>query len=133
MISNGAPPAHSSPVRNTFRQAGRTYESRLNDCGNLKCQRCGGDGPRHASHGPYWYLCVNINAKWVRIYLGRELDTTRFVAPDGQIDWDAIKIFRARKMTTLVPNPNKITYEPLPDAAAAVSDTFPSPNPLLLR
>jgi hypothetical protein len=121
MTTNATSTTSTTAAPIIFKQGGRTYESRLNDCGNLKCRRCGGAGPRHPSHGPYWYLCVCINSKWVRIYLGKQLDTARFVDQVGGIDWEAVKQFRARKSTIVVPNPSKLSWEPPTTPAAASS------------
>ena len=116
-----------------FKQGGRTYESRLNDCGKVNCLKCGGEGQRHPSHGPYWYLCLNVRGAWVRIYLGKDLDTKRYVTPDGQIDWEAVKTFRARKMTTVAHRPSKTIYPDAYEEQTTSPDTLPSPvNPLVL-
>jgi len=133
MNVNPSPPPHDPATLTIFKQGGRTYESRLNDCGKINCQKCGGDGTRAPSHGPYWYLCVNMRGKWVRIYLGKELDTKKYVTPEGQIDWEALKEFRVRKTTIVVPNPSKISYHRFHDENDLIPDTLPSePNPLLL-
>jgi len=117
-------PRHN-PVLATLRQGGRTYEQRLNDCGKANCRKCGGDGARQASHGPYWYLCVLLRHKWVRIYLGKELDTARFVDATGEVDWEAVKAWKVRKATTVVPVPQNIAYhrfhdDPNPTAVSSV-------------
>lgn len=89
-------PSRSSAVVNSFTQDGRHYEARLNDCGKANCTRCGGEGKRHPSHGPYWYLCVQRNGRWHRIYLGKELDTRRYVLPNGEVDWPEVLRSRAK-------------------------------------
>jgi hypothetical protein len=127
-----SPDSSHNPVLSTFKQAGRTYEQRLTDCGKPNCLRCGGSGPRVASHGPYWYLCVLMNHHWVRIYLGRELDTKRYIAPDGQIDWEALKIWRARKITTIAHRPQKNRMErPFGEETSLPDDSPSPPNPLV--
>lgn len=102
-----------------FSVGSRHYESRLNDCGKVNCRQCGGTGRRHPSHGPYWYLCVMARGSWRRIYLGKELDTTKYVAPDGSIDWAAVRAKRRRKNTVEATNrdvPGQTTiYDTIPD------------------
>jgi len=105
-----------------FEVAGRHYEARLNDCGKINCRKCGGAGRRHPSHGPYWYLCVMSRGSWRRIYLGKDLDTTKYVDPTGHIDWAAVRNKRARKNTTEatnhdVPGQTNI-YDMVPDPLA---------------
>ena len=69
----------------------RTYERRFVDCGKKNCRRCNKLTHREASHGPYWYLCIPRNKRWLRIYIGKELDTSRFILEDGRPDWDLIR------------------------------------------
>ena len=85
-------PPKSSAVRANFTHEGRVYESRLVLCGKRNCTKCFPPGgmPR-PSHGPYWYLCGQRRGRWSRLYLGRQLDTQKFVAADGSIDWDNAK------------------------------------------
>ncbi|MBA7695814.1 hypothetical protein ES703_104453 [subsurface metagenome] len=93
-------PLSTKATVNAFSIGSRHYEQRFNDCGKINCNKCGGSGPRHPSHGPYWYLCVLAKGAWRRIYLGKELDTTRFVNDDGTIDWAAVKQKRILKTYT---------------------------------
>lgn len=89
------PPETRNPNRSAlvtkFKVANRTYERRWVDCGKPNCQRCTGPDRRIASHGPYWYLCIPRNKKWFRVYLGKNLDTQRFILENGRIDWDKIR------------------------------------------
>lgn len=90
-------PGSSSAVVTTFKQGKRTYERRYIDCGKQNCRRCTTATGRVASHGPYWYLCFARKGKWFRVYLGKVLDTSRFITPAGDIDWDAIRDRRRTK------------------------------------
>lgn len=69
---------------------GRSYEQALGDCGKPRCTRCNPPTGRAPSHGPYWYLLGYRNGGRSRIYLGKELDTTRYASPSGGIDWTAV-------------------------------------------
>lgn len=101
MTTDFAAPSRTSAVVSAFSQSGRHYESRRNDCGKLNCTKCGGEGRRTPSHGPYWYLCAMRRGQWHRIYLGKELDTTKYVTPNGQVDWKAVNEARkGRKLAT---------------------------------
>ena len=46
-----------------------------------------------------------LHGRWQRIYLGKNLDTTKYITANDEIDWEAVKAFRARKCTTLCPRP----------------------------
>lgn len=75
----------------------RSYELRYNRCGKRNCGVCYGDtatGISRPGHGPYWYLCVPFHGKWLRIYLGKTLDTQRFADDHNKLDWTAIKAYR---------------------------------------
>jgi len=91
MITNPMTNISNPNLVTSFKVKNRTYERRLVDCGKSNCQRCGGDDTRKPSHGPYWYLCIARKSKWYRVYLGKELDTGRFIKADGRIDWEAIR------------------------------------------
>lgn len=90
-------PATTRATIAAFEIGPRHYESRLNDCGKANCKRCGGTGKRHPSHGPYWYMCVMSRGSWRRVYLGKELDTTKYVNGNGTVDWDAVRKKRRSK------------------------------------
>jgi len=77
----------------------RSYELRLTRCGKRNCRVCYDRPPnswRPPGHGPYWYLAFSsgINQQWRRIYIGKTLDTARFITPEGQIDFAAIDAAR---------------------------------------
>lgn len=85
------PRSASSCVTAAFRAQGRSYEQRRVNCGKPNCGKCnppGGDS--RPSHGPYWYLCVRRNHRWRRVYLGKELDTQKYIDNDGNVDFDQI-------------------------------------------
>jgi hypothetical protein len=72
----------------------RHYELRYNRCGKSNCRVCVGAKelrPGPPGHGPYWYLCFTASGCWVRLYLGKELDTKRWVTAEGQVDYAAYK------------------------------------------
>jgi hypothetical protein len=76
---------------------GRHYENRLNRCGKPNCTICyppGGSADGAPGHGPYWYLTVMMKGKFHRFYIGKTLDTRKFVGPDGTVDVNA---YRNRK------------------------------------
>jgi len=82
---------HSQPATiSRFTDNGRVYERSIVDCGKANCSRCNSPAGRRPSHGPYWYLCATHGGAWRRVYLGRILDTSRFIAPDGSVDWLAV-------------------------------------------
>ena len=90
-------PSNPRMIVQTVVCSSRTYELRYNRCGKTNCQSCyhrslDYSGP--PGHGPYWYLCVTRKGRSKRIYIGKTLDTSRWVLPDGSIDWAG---FNARK------------------------------------
>lgn len=151
LVQQPAPLSTKATV-NAFSIGSRHYEQRYNDCGKKNCRKCGGSGPRRPSHGPYWYLCVLAKGAWRRIYLGKELDTTRFVGEDGKVDWQQVKEKRILKTYTEETNteaPGQLNcagepidkalehnYDSGPGAGKALSDTqtsagaaAPDPDP----
>ena len=82
---------------NTIKDRGATYEQRLVTCGKPNCTRCNGDRAKIKGHGPYWYLCYVQKGRWVRLYLGKNLDTNRFRLPDGELNWAEIHDHRNRR------------------------------------
>lgn len=72
----------------------RHYELRYNRCGKESCTVCyhrQADYAGRPGHGPYWYLSVARGRKWVRLYIGKELDTVKYIGGDGEIDWSLVK------------------------------------------
>jgi len=99
-------------IVDTVETGGRTYELRMNRCGKRACSSCSAalNPPgRRLGHGPYWYLVAYAGSKVVRLYIGKELDTTLYVRPGGGIDWRWYRERGAR---------NKL---------AGVRDPFPEP------
>jgi hypothetical protein len=90
----------------------RTYELKYTLCHRRNCATCYGRQPEYdgpPGHGPYWYMCVPHGRLWTRIYIGKELDTHKYVLADGTIDWAAVKArrtarARARKSTQEAPS-----------------------------
>jgi len=79
----------------------RTYENRYTLCHRPNCTVCYGrqeDYVGPPGHGPYWYLCVTTGRRWTRIYIGKVLDTNRFILPDGSIDWPQVKTRRQARV-----------------------------------
>lgn len=76
-----------NPLISSFKMDGRVYERSLVDCGKANCSRCRTPDGRAGSHGPYWYMCATRKGRWRRVYIGKNLDTARFVLPDGHVDW----------------------------------------------
>lgn len=107
----GPDPGKGKAVVESFKFKNRVYELRLNACGKKNCSTCQGNIPRH---GPYWYLCIPWGGKWRRIYIGKELDTTKFIGPNGKIDMDKMVKAPRRPMASLSPrnephNPDSTT------------------------
>jgi len=75
----------------------RTYELKYVYCGKKNCGKCNRASGRYPSHGPYWYLCFFQNGKWHRIYLGKNLDTRKFICADGSINWQQLQERRRKK------------------------------------
>ncbi len=75
-------PGTGKAVIESFSFHNRIYELRRNSCGKANCTVCNGNQP---THGPYWYMCVSVSGRWRRIYLGKELDTTKFVDAEGNL------------------------------------------------
>jgi hypothetical protein len=48
-------------------------------------------------HGPYWYLIVPGGYRPTRVYIGKTLDTQRYVRDDGEVDWAAIKAMKKER------------------------------------
>jgi len=111
----------------TFKVGHRTYERKYVDCGKPNCGSCNTASGSFPSHGPYWYLCVPRAGKWTRIYLGKECDTTRYITPDGQIDWQAIKNKpKRRRLAKHTPTPTGAD-PPAPNPADAPENAGQSP------
>ncbi len=98
-------PGEGPAVVESFRFQNRIYELRRNSCGKKNCATC--DGVRPA-HGPYWYLCVSCRRRWTRIYLGKDLDTRKFVNEDGTIAHPAGRTLRPEE----IPPPGLEVDEP---------------------
>lgn len=98
------PPDSTPATLTSFRVGSRTYERRYVDCGKEGCHRCNRGHYRRPTHGPYWYLCFAQKGSWIRIYQGKELDTTKFVTADGRIDFAAIRARKTKQLgQTLTP------------------------------
>lgn len=115
-------PGDSPAVVTVFREGRRTYERRYVDCGKTNCRRCTTAAGRIASHGPYWYLCFARRGKWYRVYLGKILDTSRFITSAGDIDWNAIRNRRRTNagdegMSDSIPGQEDCVSPAPPDAA----------------
>jgi len=74
---------------------GRRYQERMTRCGKSNCSRCYHLNRSFYGHGPYWYMMVKIDRSWRRVYIGKILDTTKFVDADGRPDLSAIAAARA--------------------------------------
>lgn len=102
MKATNSPRGQSPIIAESFHVGWRTYELRWVNCGKTNCHKCNTTTGSYASHGPYWYLCVPRKKKWFRIYIGKELDTTRHIASDGSIDWASVRAKRARSNDPVV-------------------------------
>lgn len=87
-------PGAGQAVVQSFPFHGRIYELRKNSCGRKNCATCGGSRP---AHGPYWYMCISRKGKWRRIYIGKDLDTTKFITADGKIKLPVKQSLRAEE------------------------------------
>jgi hypothetical protein len=90
------PPPKSNAIRKVIVVEGVHYEQRLNCCHKVACHSCFVSDRWIPSHGPYWYMCLPLGRKWIRVYLGKHLDTSRFRGPDGKIDY-SIALPRSRR------------------------------------
>ena len=63
----------------------------MTTCGKPNCRKCATQNEGVKGHGPYWYMCISMNGRWVRLYLGKILDTSRYRFPNGIIDWPWVK------------------------------------------
>jgi len=81
------PAPRANGTRKVVVVEGNHYEQRFNCCHKTGCRSCLRSGRWIASHGPYWYLCLPLGRKWIRVYLGKHLDTNRFRGPNGKIDY----------------------------------------------
>jgi len=80
----------------------RTYELRYVRCGKTTCHTCYNRGANFAGppgHGPYWYLCATRKGRTVQMYVGKTLDTAKWMTPAGEIDWAAYNA-RSKKETS---------------------------------
>jgi len=62
-------------------------------CCRKNCKTCYGETRAvdlPMGHGPYWYLTVQVRGVPRRLYIGKVLDTTKYMGPDGRVDWPAI-------------------------------------------
>jgi len=82
--------ARKDPIVGSFDDGPVRYERRLTNCGKTNCSTCHVGGVKLVAHGPYWYLCTRTRAGWTRIYIGRELDTTKYRTKDKRVDWQAL-------------------------------------------
>lgn len=87
-------PSDARMVVQTVQVGRRTYELRYNRCGKGNCSTCypvGGRAGQRVGHGPYWYLCASRGRRWMRVYVGKTLNTAIYVTADGGVDWAAVK------------------------------------------
>ena len=96
----GAPSADSMVIQ-SLRCHNRLYELRYNRCGKKTCwcTRTAHHptfiGP--PGHGPYWYLIISSNHRCRRLYVGKELDTSKHIGHEGQILWPTKKTKPTKK------------------------------------
>lgn len=111
----------------TFLIEGRTYELRYVNCGKKNCTRCNTPNGPVPSHGPYWYLGVPRNKKWFRLYIGKHLDTRKFITKEGRIDWARA---RHSRVASSDPTLNDHSAPGQLDAVAIAEEPDPAdPNP----
>ena len=98
---NQGDPSDERMVTDTLKVGNRIYEQRMNRCGKTNCSACNlatrKPGER-LGHGPYWYLCVTLNRRWRRIYIGKVPNTQLYIAPEGGVDWAGIKAMKADRI-----------------------------------
>jgi hypothetical protein len=120
--SSFIPPPRSNAIRKVVVVEGVHYEQRMNCCHKTACRSCFVSGRWIPSHGPYWYLCLPLGRKWIRVYLGKHLDTNRFRGPDGKIDY-AQALPRSRR------SPDPITKSQEAPGQLTIEDPE-GPNPM---
>ena len=89
-------------VAQRIQAVNRVYELRYVRCGRLNCHTCFNRGVSYCGppgHGPYWYLCATRKGRTVQIYIGKILDTSKYMTPEGDIDWAAYR-YRTKKEAT---------------------------------
>lgn len=98
-------PGVGKAVVESFRFHGRIYELRRNSCGKSNCTVCDGNRP---AHGPYWYVCISRRGRWRRVYIGKELDTSKFVNAAGVLE---VPLAKDRPRAPC-PTPTEVVDEP---------------------
>jgi hypothetical protein len=99
-------PGNPSMLVQSLTTLGTRYELRYTRCGKQTCSHCSpnaADLYGHVGHGPYWYLCLIVHKKPVRVYIGHDLDTSRFRTVDGNLDWPAIFKVKTNRATQKSP------------------------------
>lgn len=125
----GPDPGAGKAVVESFKFKKRVYELRLNACGKKNCRTCQGNIPRH---GPYWYMCVPWGGKWRRIYIGKDLNTTKYIHQNGEIfTADEIKSAQGAltplEKDTLGPTPLASESPHAPDQLDALEESGEQP------
>jgi len=123
------PPGETRATVTMFKEGHRTYERRYIDCGKPNCRKCTQPGGRVPSHGPYWYLCVPRKGKWFRQYLGKNLDTNKWIDKNGNVDWEAIKHARKHKQDTTDLDTESPGQEDMVTRQQATSNLSPARGP----
>ena len=110
-------PPQGPVIANTFMSKGVLYEARWVTCRKVNCSKCHIQGKFIPKHGPYWYMTFTNKGRTRRVYIGLNLDTTKFRHPNGQIDLAKIysRAKKAPKTTLLNDNPPD-QLEVFPDA-----------------
>jgi len=121
-------PPSVTPARQVINVQGATYEQRYNCCHKLNCHHCWVHDRWIASHGPYFYLCLPMGRKWVRIYLGRHLDTSRFRAADGSIDFAAALASTRRSRDRMLAAPGVPVEEEIQTSIIVAREPAHDPN-----
>ena len=83
------PSAHTGMVVQQVTVGIRLYEQRYTRCCKVNCRTCYGRQPDFCGapgHGPYWYLCYRTDRGWQRVYIGKDLNTEKFILEDGSIN-----------------------------------------------
>lgn len=124
MSQNPPGPLKGKRTVHTIKDRGAVYEQRFNTCGKANCKRCNEALDTIVGHGPYWYLCMTYKGRWVRLYLGVTLDTSRYRLPDGSLDWVTIAAERREKKEAAAARRAARTAA---EAAAAAGESDTSP------
>jgi len=121
------PPPDGPSTARVLEVGSRTYELRWVCCRKTNCKKCYTPNGWVPSHGPYWYLCYSTARKTHRLYIGKNLNTQKYIGADGRINFGAVNAVRKRTM-----DPITINEHQMPGQLDAIREAPPQPKEDLL-